>query len=156
MGASVQRYGDGGVPTGAGLRAVGAFGFICGGMVIVRTVCLRFSESGSGALRRGVLPVGRFGDEHLELIHGCGGFGGTHAAKETGEQGTRQQHHRQTGSHGRPALPMHLGLLGLSAQGIRFSDQIGGKQIQRVMKFFGSHMLNPSFSRYSFSPTRVR
>ena len=156
MGASVQRYGDGGAPTGAVLRAVGAFGFICGGMVIVRTVCLRFSESGSGALRRGVLPVGRFGDEHLELIHGCGGFGGTHAAKETGEHGTRQQHYRETSGHCRPALPMHLGLLRLGAQGVRPGNQIGGKQIQRVMKLFGSHTLNPSFSRYSFSPTRVR
>ena len=51
---------------------------------------------------------------------------------------------------------MHLGLLRLGAQGVRPGDQIGGKQIQRVMKLFGSHMLNPSFSRYSFSPTRVR
>ena len=77
-------------------------------------------------------------------------------AKEVGEHGTRQQHHCQTGGHGRPALPMHLGLLGLGAQGVRFGDQVGGKQIQRVMKFFGSHTLKPSFSKYSFSPTRVR
>lgn len=53
-------------------------------------------------------------------------------------------------------LPMHLRLLGLSAQDVRFGDQIGGKQTQRVMKFFGSHTLKPSFSKYSFSPTRVR
>ena len=51
---------------------------------------------------------------------------------------------------------MHLGFLRLSAQGVRFGDQVGGKQIQRVMKLFGSHMLKPSFSKYSFSPTRVR
>ena len=104
----------------------------------------------------GVLPVGRFGDEHLELIHCRGGLGGTLGAKETGEHGARQQHYRETSGHCRPALPMHLGLLGLSAQGVRFGDQIGGKQTQRVMKFFGSHTLKPSFSRYSFSPTRVR
>ena len=151
VGASVQRYGDGGAPTGAVLCAVGAFGFICGGMVIVRTVCLRLAESGSG-----VLPVGRFGDEHLELIHCRGGLGGTLGAKETGEHGTCQQHYRETSGHGRPALPMHLRLLGLSAQGVRFGDQIGGKQTQRVMKLFGSHTLKPSFSKYSFSPTRVR
>jgi len=98
------------------------------------------------------------GDNRRQVIlkGGRGGLGGTLGAKETGEHGARQQHYRETSSHCRPALPMHLGLLGLSAQGVRFGDQIGGKQIQRVMKFFGSHTLKPSFSKYSFSPTRVR
>ena len=45
VGASVQRYGDGGAPTGAVLCAVGAFGFICGGMVIVRTCLLYTSDA---------------------------------------------------------------------------------------------------------------
>ena len=104
----------------------------------------------------GVLLVGRFGNGHRGFIYGRGGLGGTHVAEEIGEHGARQQHYRETGGHGRPALPMHLGLLGLSAQGVRFGDQIGGKQTQRVMKLFGSHTLKPSFSRYSFNPTRVR
>ena len=104
----------------------------------------------------GVLLVGRFGNGHRGFIYGRGGLGGTHVAEEIGEHGARQQHYRETSSHCRPALPMHLRLLGLSAQDVRFGDQIGGKQTQRVMKFFGSHTLNPSFSRYSFSPTRVR
>lgn len=79
VGASVQRYGDGGAPTGAVLCPVALSGS-SRGHGHRPTVCLRLAESGSG-----VLPVGRFGDEPSELIHCRGGLGGTLGAKETGE-----------------------------------------------------------------------
>ena len=39
---------------------------------------------------------------------------------------------------------------------IRLRNKVGGKQCQSIVELFGGHTQNPSFSRYSFRPKRVR
>ena len=60
-----------------------------------------------------------------------------------------------------PGIKTGIGILcdspsSVGADLICCGNQVGGQQIQRIVDLFRCHTAKPSFSRYSFSPSRAR